>query len=229
MIDSERPWIVGHRGVAAEATENTLTSLQLAVSQGADMIELDVQLTSDGRLVVFHDWDLTRLADRPEVVEETAAGRLAELLPELSTLPEVFAALPESMPLNVELKRRNADARTFSTALEAALGTRPRVLLSSFDWALLELVRLQLPESRIAPLAHESTDGLLEIAERLDAWSVHCHWEIADPDLINGSRRPVLVYTVNEADQALELFDRGVAGIFTDAPGRLRQELEDGS
>ena len=68
------PWIVGHRGAAGEAPENTLPSFLLAAQQGADMIELDVQLAADGELVVVHDWDLERLAGVPLVVEETAAA-----------------------------------------------------------------------------------------------------------------------------------------------------------
>ena len=49
------PWIVGHRGVRGSAPENTVEAMLQAVSQGADMVELDLQLTSDGRWVVFHD------------------------------------------------------------------------------------------------------------------------------------------------------------------------------
>ena len=226
MIESERPWIVGHRGVAAEATENTLASFELAIDQRADMVELDVQLTADDRLIAFHDWDLTRLAGRPEVVEETAARELATLLPDSSSLPEILSALPEEIPLNVELKRRHADPESFVTSLNAALGDRERILLSSFDWELLELVHRRCPERHLAPLAHESTDGLLEAAERLGAWSVHCHWRLAEPALVTATPLPVLVYTVNDAAVARELFARGVAGVFTDAAAKLRHDLK---
>ena len=229
MLDHPPPWIVGHRGVAAEALENTLESLELAVAQGADMIELDVQLSADGQLVAFHDWSLERLAGSVEVVEESPLELLAERFPRLATLPRILDTLPAAMPLNVEIKRRHADARTLVRALGAALGGRERILLSSFDWQLLEVVRRGRPERPLAPIGDGSADELLEAAELLDAWSVHCHRRLAEVDLIAAAAeagRPVLAYTVNEAVAARELVARGVRGLFTDAPGRLRRELD---
>lgn len=226
MIDRRPPWIVGHRGVAAEALENSLASLQLAVAQDADMIELDVQLTADGEIVAFHDWDLERLAGRSEAIEESTREHLVDLFPEISTLAEILGALPTEMPLNVELKRQHADAESLARALARALGERPRILLSSFDWQLLETVRAELPERPLAPLGDESAADLLAAAERLDAWSVNCHRSLADRELIEATDRPVLVYTVNDAAEARELFDRGVAGVFTDSAGLLRKNLQ---
>lgn len=226
MIDRDPPWIIGHRGVAAEALENSLPSLQLAVAQHADMIELDVQLTADGELVVFHDWDLERLAGRPEVIEETTRARLVELFDEISTLPGVLEALPADMPLNVELKRQSAEPEAFARSLASALGDRPRILISSFDLRLLEVVHSGLPDRRLAPLGDDSPGELLAAALRLSAWSVNCHHSLADRELVDRAARPVLAYTVNDVDQARELFDQGVAGVFTDSPGRLRRELK---
>lgn len=231
MLDHAPPWIVGHRGVAAEALENTLESLELAVAQGADMIELDVQLTADGHLAAFHDWDLERLAGAGEVVEESSLELLIERFPRLATLPRILDALPAAMPLNVEIKRRRADARALVRALASALGGRERILLSSFDWPVLEAVRRGLPDRPLAPIGDGSAGELLEAAERLDAWSVHCHHRLAEVELIAAAAdrgRPVLAYTVNEAATARELVARGVRGLFTDAPGRLRRELADG-
>lgn len=228
-ILTPRPWIVGHRGVAAEALENSLESLQLAVTQRADMIEFDVQLTADDRLVAFHDWDLLRLANRPEIVEESPLALLVELMPSLSTLEEILTSLPESMPLNVELKYRIADSEQFTRALVEALGDRQRILLSSFEWDLLAVVRTALPEVAMAPLGEETPEALLDAAERLSAWAVHCHYPLATPELIQTAAAagwPVLVYTVNEANLARALFEAGVAGVFADAPGQLRRELQ---
>src|SRR5205085_3299316 len=56
------PLIVGHRGASADAPENTLAAFRLAWEQGADAIEMDLRLTRDGRIVVFHDEDLRRVA-----------------------------------------------------------------------------------------------------------------------------------------------------------------------
>lgn len=236
------PWIVGHRGAAGEAPENSLDSLLLAVDQGADMVELDLQLTSDGKLVACHDWTLERMGDVDRTIEESAFDQLDQVeisgpfrQPDihrvLATLDEIFTLLPSRVSLNLELKRRRADPEIFARHLVAVLGGRERLLISSFDWDLLAAVRRLLPEVALAPLGSRSTDPaeLLAAADRLVAWSVHGHHGLVDSDLLDAAGamgRPVLVYTVNEADSARRLFDLGVHGVFSDFPGRLRRQLE---
>lgn len=221
------PWIVGHRGAAADAVENTLESLELAVAQGADMVELDVQLTADGQLVAFHDATLERLAGSTEIVESSPRARLQARLDSLVSLPEVLEALPVETPLNVELKCREADPERLVARLALDLDRRDRVLVSSFDWELLALVRCLLPEHELAPIGKRSADELLLAADELSAWSIHCHRRLAPEVVASGaSGRPVLAYTVNDAGEARRLLKLGVSGLFTDAPGRLRAELE---
>jgi glycerophosphoryl diester phosphodiesterase len=228
LFDQPPPWIIGHRGAAAEALENTLESFELAIAQGSDMVELDVQLTGDGRLAVFHDATLERLAQAPEVVEESALDRLRERFPPLSSLPEVLAALPADVPLNVEVKCHAASFDALIERLETDLGSRSGVLVSSKQWKLLEHARRAFPDLPLAPVGKLSAPELLDAAERIDAWSVHCHRRLAGEITASDSAsdRPILAYTVNDAGEARRLFDLGVAGLFTDAPGRLKKELD---
>ncbi len=234
------PWIVGHRGAAGEALENTLESLRLAVEQRADMVEMDLQLAADGELVVFHDWELARLAGRGGVVEAlrldelrrvelvttTAGGRRRGHIP---TAAEALAELPAALPVNLELKRRRAEPERFADALAGLVADRPEVLVSSFDWELLAAVRRRLPEQPLAPLAKRGRRRLVAAGERLEAWSLHCHRRMAGRLLARSARRagrPLLAFTVNRPSQARRLLERGVSGLFTDFPGRLRAALE---
>lgn len=235
-------WIIGHRGAAGEAPENTLDSLRLAVEQGADMVELDLQLTADHRLVLAHDWDLERMAGRDLVVERATLDQLAAAevsgrfrrpgdSRRIATLEQALDELSDATPLNLELKRRAAPIDALVAALAAAIIDHRRLVVSSFDWALLAAVRQALPTVPLAPIGGRSVDpgALLRAAEELDAWSVHCRHTVADDGMIAAAGdggRPLLVYTVNEAGRAAELLARGVRGIFTDFPGRLRRELE---
>ena len=230
------PWIVGHRGAAGEAPENTLPSFLLAAQQGADMIELDVQLAADGELVVVHDWDLERLAGVPLVVEETAAAALRPhavgavagapcWIPELA---EVLTALPPGLPLNLELKRRRADRARLVDAVLRAVAGRERVLVSSFDWELLRQLRRRVRELPLAPIAEREPARLLAAGRELDAATLHCHRRLATRGLAGAARRagqPLLAYTVNQPKGARRLFGVGVAGVFTDHPGALRRGL----
>ncbi len=239
---AEAPWIVGHRGAGGEAPENTLDSLLLAVEQGADMIECDVQMTADEWLVLSHDWDLVRMGGDPRVVEGSALAELEQIEVSgpfrssarrrpLASLAGALALLPPEIPLNLELKRRRADRATVAGSLAGAIADRERVLVSSFDWPLLAAVRALLPSVRLAPLGGRSVDpaALLDAAEEVGAWSIHCRDSVADEALIAAARqaaRPLLVYTVNDASRARGLFRRGVSGVFSDFPGRLRSDLE---
>ncbi len=219
------PWIVGHRGAAGEAPENTLEGFLLAAEQGADMVEADLQLTADGELVACHDWDLRRTADVATVVEVSPLSALAGL-PNLS---EILEVLPADLPLNLELKRRQARAARIAEALAMRLGGRRQVLVSSFDSEVLEAVMKRLPGLPLAPIARQDGRALLEAGRRLNAFSLHCHRSLPDPDLVDAAgsdRRPLLAYTVNGVGEARRLLELGVSGLFTDLPGRLRRELE---
>src|SRR4051812_12567897 len=63
LIDAKRPLVIGHRGYCQIAPENTLPSFQLAVTAGADLVELDYHHSKDNQLIVIHDADLDRTSD----------------------------------------------------------------------------------------------------------------------------------------------------------------------
>jgi glycerophosphoryl diester phosphodiesterase len=234
------PWIVGHRGAAGEAPENTLESFRLAVEQGADMVELDLQLTADGILVAFHDRDLHLLNQEAVPIESLTLDQLADAVYldrrgnkrlglSIPTLATTIETLPTDLPLNLELKRYGADQERLVSALDREISGREQLLVSSFDWDLLALVRRRLPDRQVAPIAEKDGDALLQAAQELEAFSVHSDWRIARHTLIHQARaagRSTLVYTVNQQDLARKLLARGVSGLFSDHPGRLRRQLE---
>lgn len=247
------PWIAGHRGAAGEALENTLDSFRLAIEQGADLLELDVQICADGELVVVHDWDLQRLAGSRLVVERSDGEALREVAlrrvetgrpgwPDVARwrrgrrepglaiprLRDVLALRPPGMVLNVELKRRLANRARFAEAVLAETAGCEPLLFSSFDWDLLAELRRRAPHVALAPLASRWPSLLVEAGRNLRAFSLHAHRRIVTAALVERARaagRPLLVYTVNDALDARRLFALGVSGVFTDRPGRLRAEL----
>lgn len=232
---SASPWIVAHRGASEDAPENTLASFRLAIEQGADMIETDLQLTADGELVVFHDRDLAPRTGADGTAEGSPLARLRTLTvggEPIPSLGEMLAALPPTMPINLELKRRLADPLALATAVASAVAGAARPLLvSSFDWPLLERVRALRPSLALAPLGRSNPLALVAAGERLGAATLHVHRRLVAPDwiaLARFHRRPVLAYTVNRPDAARRLRDLGVAGFFTDRPARLRRELGGG-
>ena len=141
----------------------------------------------------------------------------------------MLAAVPEELPLNLELKHRRAGIERWCEHLPEALGERPRLLISSFDQELLEALRHKHPGLPLAPIGSRQPHDLLRAAEALDAASIHCHRRLAFADFITAAQTggwPVLVYTINDPRLARSLFERGVAGVFTDAPGELLSALD---
>ncbi len=241
------PWIVGHRGTSDAVPENTVESLRQAVAQKADMVELDLQLTRDGELVVHHDLaiSISEKERRPVghmTLEEVKRCRPVwkregqALAYEIPTLGEVLAAAPAELPLNLEIKRYDpgADpARLIETLAEAIAG-RDRVLVSSFDRPVLAEIRRRMPELPLAPLGGRTAEWaeLVELGRRLDAFSIHIHRSLAaslgrrgELEPPAAKERPILAYTVNTVPEARRLLRLGVSGLFTDRPGELRDRL----
>ena len=225
------PIIVGHRGACGEAAENTLASIALAIQQSADMIEIDLHLTSDGVLLASHDCDLSRTAGMTMNVEESLYEELRHINVaqyftghEPATMPrveEVLDAIPRDFPINLELKCEGAIPEAYVDAFVRSIRGWRGLLVSSFDWNLLFHLRRVLPEVPIAPLAGENAADLPAVARALRATSAHCSELTITPEIVASLDVPCLVYTVNEIEVAEALFAMGVAGVFTNFPGRF--------
>ena len=158
-----RPWLVAHRGGAALAPENTLPAFELATRLGADAFELDVHLTRDGEVVVFHDAETARLTGAPGTI---AARTLAEVrrldaawgfTPDGGatfplrgrgvappTLAELLARFP-GMRMNVEAKSEDPALAAALVAVVRAAGAVDRVCVGSQHDEQAERIRALLP------------------------------------------------------------------------------------
>lgn len=215
--------VIGHRGAAGLAPENTLASFARAVELGVDAVELDVHVV-ESRLVVIHDDTVDRTTDgRGALIEHGLAGlrRLdaggGERIP---LLEEVLASLPPAVGVNVELKGKGTG--------EVLPDTLPddgrEILVSSFELAELEAFHALRPDVPCAPLYHRRTRSMAADARALDAWSVNVAEGLVDRPLVErlgaaGFR--VLAYTVNDPARAAVLRGLGVVGVFTDYPDRI--------
>ncbi|HEX7127626.1 MAG TPA: glycerophosphodiester phosphodiesterase family protein [Thermodesulfobacteriota bacterium] len=174
-----RPLVIAHRGASGYAPENTLAAFRAAIALGADMIELDVHPTADGRLAVIHDESIDRTCDgRGFVREMTLAeiksfdagawwgpGFAGERVP---ALEEVLALTRGRVQVNVEIKAPRdgtgpgrIEASVVAPLLAAldATGTRREVLVSSFDPAVLRTLRAAAPDLPLGLLTEARIEG----------------------------------------------------------------------
>src|SRR3989441_7724182 len=131
------------RGASGTCPENTLIAFARAAALGAHMIELDVQLTRDGQVIVMHDWTLERTTDGAGAVRERSLAEIRRLDAgawfgsafrgtRVPTLAEVLAAV--ALPVNVELKPVGDDGlEARALAVTASAGALGRVVFSSFE------------------------------------------------------------------------------------------------
>ena len=154
--------ILGHRGYSAKYPENTLLSFQKAIDAGADGVELDVWLTSDGKVVVHHDENLKRTFGVDLKIKESQYNDLKDLRFEGEKMPlleEVYEVLPENTLINVEIKDRDAVPHTLRIVKK--YGAMERTIFSSFDFEALEKLRRLSKDARIGVLLGSCRDGLL--------------------------------------------------------------------
>ena len=237
--------IVAHRGASAAAPENTLAAIRAAAAEGARWVEVDVKLSRDGVCILMHDDLLRRTTNgRGEVAQYDLdelkcldagswfARRFAgERIPTLVETIEL--ALELGLDLNLELKP--CPGRQHETAIAAVEtlrrhwpGGRPWPLLSSFAVASLEEIRLRAPEMPRGLLIGRPTRRGQGMLDRLDCVTLHCDARRVTKGLVASlaaTGRPVLCYTVNDAQRARRLLQMGVASIITDRPADLTSAL----
>ncbi|MSO54010.1 MAG: glycerophosphoryl diester phosphodiesterase [Rhodospirillales bacterium] len=232
------PPVIGHRGAAARAPENTLAGLRHAAALGVTWIEIDARLARDGEVVVFHDSDLTRIAGRAARISDIPladltsvdAGRhfgaafAGETIPTLAALLDLATSL--GLGVNVELKTdlgREAElARNALTVIAAA--ARPgSILVSSFDavgLAAAAHVEPALPRGLIIDRAEDAPC----LVATLGCVSIHLNQRWLDAETVRwlkDSGLQVAAFTVNDPARARVLWDWGVDAVFSDVPDVL--------
>lgn len=241
--------IIAHRGASAYYPENTLASFEGAIALGADMVELDVQLTLDGEVVVFHDEKLSRCTDGRGKLGNHTLAQLKKLDAgnwfqknfkgeTIPTIAEVLSLCRRRIAVNIEIKTEAVTDAIRGGIEEKSLkiveqyGMRKHVVFSSFDpRAILHLKQID----RLTPAAvlfDQKENGLRwpsEIVAALGADAFNCSQrELTRKRLADLKEHgiPVNVYTVNDEKNMRKLLARGVDGIFTNCPDVLKAVLE---
>jgi glycerophosphoryl diester phosphodiesterase len=238
--------VIAHRGASGECPENTLAAFQRAMDLGADMLECDVQCSRDGTVVVMHDARVDRTTNGHgwvrcltwrELKQLDAGGWFGEAFrgERLPTLEELLALTAGKELLNIEIKRAILQARHIRSIAEkvatlvAHAKLHQTVLVSSFDPCALAHVKACQPEISTALITMRRPRGGVPAAlQRFGVQALHMSRYSISPTLLTEARRvhcPVRAFTVDEVPKMRRLIARGVDGLFTNYPGRLRRLL----
>ena len=215
-------WVIAHRGASSEEKENTLPAFERAIELGADFVEFDIQASSDGGLVVFHDLRLDRLTEARGPLGARPLRELTEL--GIPTLAEVLELTSGRIGVMAEVKSPWLYRRHDIVARTVRLLRRADAVVSFSRRAILETRRLRPALRTVQHVGYgtsiRSASGYAWAAGFDDA-RVTARGVAKAREL--GLR--ALVYTVNEPARLLELQALGADGVFTDRPGLAREAL----
>jgi glycerophosphoryl diester phosphodiesterase len=240
-------YIFAHRGSSKDCPENTMAAFKKAYKDGADGIELDVQLSKDGVPVIIHDEKIDRTTTKKGNVADFTYEQLlqidagswfsksfaAERIPSLEMLLEWIAPLP--MLLNIELKNNIIEYNSLeekTLALVQKYGMENRTVLSTFNHYSLIKIRKLNPTIETAPLYSAGLYEPWEYVKAVCSQSAHPHYKSLQPYIMDGFNKnniPVRPYTVNSKKWMKYFFEWGAQAIITDYPLVAKSLLYDDS
>ena len=216
----------GHRGAAGHAPENTLASVEKAISLGADLVEVDVQRTSDGHLVIIHDKRVDRTTNGAGLVAGMSLCALRELDAgagqRIPTVEELLRTAEGQVGLILELKENGlAEQVRKSVRLSAFTG---QVIYASFMHDEVRSIREADPRTMTMALFGRLPHNPVMAAQNAKATHIGCKYSTVTKPLVEACHQRGLVvfaYTVNDREDIKEVMSLGVDGIVSDFPDRL--------
>ena len=230
--------VIAHRGASAAAPENTLAAFRLGADLAADFVELDVQESEDGEVVVVHDSDLMKVGGSPLKIWEAPAAALRAVDigsrkgPQFSgervpTLAEAFALCKGRVRVVVELKSYGHSQRLEERVVEIveAAGVANDTIFMSLDHDIIRRLKQLRPSWRVGVLVAKAIGDVTSLGA--DFLAVEA--SMATRAFVRRAHRAgqdVYVWTVNDPAWMFASMANGVDGLITDLPDVAREVVE---
>ncbi len=219
--------IIGHRGAAGLAPENTIKALELGRDL-ADAVEFDIRVTKDKIPVLNHDGGIFDKNNRRWLIKEFKYSQLKSIKPNLATLEEALALNYGDTRIFIEIKALEPTGPIIK-ALRLCLKKKSLdIAIGSFDFGLLKDVRTQMPEAKL--FVNESWSALRASrrARQLNTDIININYRFLWFGLIRmlGRRGKVLLtYTLNNPQKSRQWAKHGLYGVFTDFPNLFTKKV----
>lgn len=231
-----RVQISAHRGFSAVAPENTEYAFEAALESGTDYIELDVQLTADGQLVVFHDATLGRTTDGSGRVSDHTYAELQQLSAgswfgssgefsdaKIMLLSEALDLVGRKKLLNIEIKDsgNTIEAVEKTVALIKEYGIEGSCYITSFSYTILKRVKELDPKIKTALIANMAASTSYSMLEHIDAVSMN--YIFVNQSVVNSAHQNgklIFVWTVDRKADMEQMVALGVDNIITNRPDK---------
>lgn len=229
-----KPQMTAHRGFSYAAPENTLYAFEKAIEIGSDYIELDVQQSADGQLVVMHDTNLERTTDGKGNVSDFTYNELQRLScgswfgksnefddARIMLLSDVLELCDGEILLNIEIKKCGDVIDTADKVAELLneYGMTGSCYVTSFSYKALKEIKSVDPDIKTGLITNISSTVVYSQLKYIDAVSLN--YLFVNQNTVSGAHRngkKVFVWTVNSRDEMERMISIGVDNIITDRP-----------
>ena len=223
--------IIAHRGASAEAPENTLAAMELAIEQQADWVEIDVQETRNGEIVVIHDSDLKKIGGSSLKVAEATLEELQSVDigswwdpsfndQRIPTLQQVLDLCKNRVNIVIELKYYGHEERLEERVanLVDAAGMQDQVMLMSLSYPGIQTMKSLRPDWTVGLLSSVAIGDITQL--EADFFAVNAKFaNRAFIKRVHKKNQQVMVWTVNDPVSMSAMMSKGVDGLITDKPG----------
>ncbi|WP_195574220.1 glycerophosphodiester phosphodiesterase [Paenibacillus sp. 1001270B_150601_E10] len=229
--------IMAHRGDIRSGVENTMEAFEGAIRAEADLIELDLLQTKDGKLAVIHDTNLKRLAGRNVNVYDLTLEELQKIplsengfIGHVPSFEEVLQVLQGRIKLNVELKIHGQEdsnyVKTFVDTVRRYQAEQD-IIVQSVEYDIVQDVKDMAPDLKVGYVIFATLSPKLH--------SFRADFFVIEESFVNAGRiasaklagRPLYVWTVNSTDAVQHFYTLGVDGIITDITSDARQVINE--
>ncbi len=242
-------WIA-HRGASYDAPENTLSAFKLGWEQKADMVECDIYLTKDGKIIIMHDGDTLRTTGATNKIAKTDSSVILKLpaggwgefqnqgfKDTVPTLEETLAIIPDGKKLIIEVKCGPEIADELQRVLKASGKKASQTPIISFNYESCRAVKEKMPELEVSYLAsadsktkaYPPVEELIAKAKaaKIDGLDLNSGFPIdkAFVKKVHAAGLKLYTWTVDDPAVAKKEIEAGVDGITTNRPEWMRQQV----
>lgn len=226
---------IAHRGFSGKYPENTMMAFRKAVDVGADGIETDLHMTSDGIIVICHDETIDRTTNGSGFIKDYTYDEIRKLdagkgekIPSLDELLNFMK--DKNLLLNLELKNdvinyNNLEKNTINKIYE--YGLEKNVIISSFNHQSMKRIKQYDSSIRTGLLYGSTICKPEEYAKQMGADALHPLFSLVmDQDVVHDIKKSGILinaYTVNREDEMKKLIGLGIDGIITNYPNILKK------
>lgn len=232
------PTVTAHRGDSYTAPENTIPAIQQAINNHADYVEIDVQQTKDGEIILMHDTSLKRTTGLRQAVWNTTYEQIAKLdagawfsrayiNTKVPTLKEAIEVCKNKIDMNIELKPsghdRDFEQKVVDLILEA--GIEKECVVASMSYNSIKKVKELAPQIQTVYVTSVAY-GWFDSLEYADIVSIEASFLTSKlVNQLHENKKRVYAWTVNDTAMVQTLIDLGVDSIITDDPVMVRESI----